>query len=610
VVFDLKISRPEKFLCRESTTAIKERDIMGIRNVGNDANMPGRDWEQVSPSAAKEGVKDSLPTTVESAANVVMPPPASAAEALRARNSLESSFMQQRLAGMLGAQNRTTLAVNDPVVAKERLGSLGLAGSTLRQITDSAAVRLARLNDNLLRETGQLGADKEGAFARKIDGLSADDFEKLAGLPAADQTRISKLSSQQMVEALQQISPPPSDNSNNTTTVAAAKDKLTKLGLAGSTVRQLTDSAAIKLARMDEGVIRDVGVMAADKERAFASKIDGLPSATFDKLVTLSGSEQARISKLSSNQIIDEVGKVSDPPVNPAVATARQKLTGLGFDANTVRQLSDSANLRLAALSPEVISEVGRGDAAGELAFGRKIDALPLATFDKLRSLNTTEQSRISKLDGQAIVEEVKKLDQPGANPQLAAAVFNAVDVVLGRKPATTAEKAAATEIIKQNLSVNEFRNARSKRNDPVLLNDRYPKGTELKVGANKDQKVYWTQYDRLHFAARHLINNFDTADIKAKNGWWPAGTTQEQIDKYLQMTLEANASKITLPAAGSTGPGFRYFDFDLPDNSGIKVQVGLTSEGRVTSFFAVSGPNVTSVSGDDVKKLLMAAGK
>jgi hypothetical protein len=576
---------------------------MGIRNVGNSSNVSGLDWGQAPQSPANEGIKNTTPVSTGQSIS----PTTDSAEQLavkRADSSLGSSLVQQQLAKMLGEREAASLAINDPTAAKERLSSLGLAGSTLRQITDSAAVRLARLNDNLLRATGQLGADKEQAFARKIDGLSAAEFEKLASLAEPEQTRISKLSGQPLSAALQSVNPPPPVGS----TVAAAKDKLTKLGLAGSTVRQLTDSAALRLARMDEGVIRDLGTMAAEKERAFARKIDGLPADTFDKLANLSGSEQARISQLSSNQIIDEVGKVADNPTNPEVAAARQKLIGLGFDANVVRQLSDSANLRLAALSPEVVSAVGRGDAAAELAFGRKIDSLPQNTFDKLRTLNTTEQTRISKLDGQAIVEEIKKLDKPETNPELAAAVFNAVDIVLGRKAATTAEKAAATEVIKQNLSVNEFRDTRSKRNDPVLLKDIYPKNTELKVGANKDQKVYWTQYDRLHFAARHLINNFDTTDIKAKNGWWPAGTTQEQLDKYLQMTLEANADKITLPRAGSTGPGFRYFDLALPDNSGIKVQLGLTSEGRVTSFFAVSGPNVTSVSGDDVKKLLNVA--
>lgn len=188
-----------------------------------------------------------------------------------------------------------------------------------------------------------------------------------------------------------------------------------------------------------------------------------------------------------------------------------------------------------------------------------------------------------------------------------AAAVYNAVEIALGRKQATDAEKAEATRLIKEHLSVNELRNHRDKRKDPVLLNDIYPKGgVELKVQDNK--KVYWTAYDRIHFAARHLMENFDTADIKSKNGWWPVGTTQAQLDGYLQSIFETYGSQIKLPNAGSTGPGFKYYDFNLPGDSGLKVRVGIESTGRVTSFFPVSGPNYIGATQDEVQRLLSIA--
>lgn len=188
-----------------------------------------------------------------------------------------------------------------------------------------------------------------------------------------------------------------------------------------------------------------------------------------------------------------------------------------------------------------------------------------------------------------------------------AAAVYNAVEIALGRKPATDAEKAEATRLIKEHLSVNELRNHRDRRKDPALLNDIYPKGgVELKV--QDDKKIYWTAYDRIHFAARHLMENFDTADVKSKNGWWPVGTTQAQLDGYLQSIFETYGSQIKLPNAGSTGPGFKYYDFDLPGDSGLKVRVGIESTGRVTSFFPVSGPNYIGATQDEVQRLLAVA--
>ena len=198
----------------------------------------------------------------------------------------------------------------------------------------------------------------------------------------------------------------------------------------------------------------------------------------------------------------------------------------------------------------------------------------------------------------------------PAPKPEVdqSTSVFRAIDIVLGRKPANNEEKNTALKTVKNVLSVKELKNARSRRNDPNLLKDRYPKAKELKVG--KNQLVFWNAYDRAHFAARHLIDYFDTTDIKGKNSWWPAGTTQEQIDRYLQMTIEAYSAKINLPSPANTGSDFKYFDFDLPDKSKLRVSVGIQSDGRITSFFPKTGPNVISLSESDVQKLLTAVGK
>ncbi|MCS6884289.1 MAG: proprotein convertase P-domain-containing protein [Acidobacteriota bacterium] len=204
-----------------------------------------------------------------------------------------------------------------------------------------------------------------------------------------------------------------------------------------------------------------------------------------------------------------------------------------------------------------------------------------------------------------------KKVTPPPPPPpppvDIATSVYNAAEIALGRKAATDAEKAEAHKLIKQYLSVNELNNHREHRRDPVLLNDIYPKGgVELKV--QDDKKVYWTAYDRMHFAARHLMEYFDTADIKNKNGWWPVGTTQAQLDQYLQSIFETYGSQIKLPNPGSNGPGFKYYEFDLPGNSGLKVRVGIESTGRVTSFFPVSGPNYIAANQAEVQQLLAIA--
>ncbi len=206
---------------------------------------------------------------------------------------------------------------------------------------------------------------------------------------------------------------------------------------------------------------------------------------------------------------------------------------------------------------------------------------------------------------------DTKKQPEPSNNADQATSVFRAIDVVLGRKPSGNDEKANATKIVKNTLAVKEFKNARSKRNDPNLLKDRYPKNTQLKVGQT-NQVVFWTAYDRIHFAARHLMDYFDTQDVKGKNSWWPVGTTMEQVDQYLQTTVETYSKQIYLPDPGKTGSDFKYFDFDLqlPNKNRLRVSVGITSEGRVTSFFPKTGNNVISLSETDLQKLLKAVGR
>ncbi|MBL8193151.1 MAG: DNA/RNA non-specific endonuclease [Blastocatellia bacterium] len=238
----------------------------------------------------------------------------------------------------------------DPAQARTRLSEMGLAGSTLRQITDSAALRLAALDDKLLQNLGQQNADNERAFARKIDGLPQDTFDKLISLGGSEQSRITKLSSQQIINEIKKLptpepvptptpepvptptpepvptptpepvptpTPEPVPTPGPTPDPALARTRLSEMGLAGSTLRQITDSAALRLAGLDDDLLKNLGRQNADNERTFARKIDGLPQDTFDKLKSLGGSEQQRITKLSSQQIIDEINKLTPPAPTP-----------------------------------------------------------------------------------------------------------------------------------------------------------------------------------------------------------------------------------------------------------------------------------------------------
>jgi hypothetical protein len=217
------------------------------------------------------------------------------------------------------------------------------------------------------------------------------------------------------------------------------------------------------------------------------------------------------------------------------------------------------------------------------------------------------QRERVSKYSSLPIAA-APSLDEPIAtplNPELPAAEkFAAAVKLLLREGKSAADQsaafAAARQTVKQYLAVKEIKNARAQRNDPQLLQDRYPKTGEIRVNG---QSIYWTGYDRLHFAARHLVDYCDLSDIKEKNSWWPAGTTREEVDEYLKQVLLTYRGEIRLPAAGKTAPGFKYFNWRLPGTE-LQLDVGITSEGRVTSFFPRQGRNVVSLSSEQVRQL------
>jgi hypothetical protein len=114
--------------------------------------------------------------------------------------------------------------------------------------------------------------------------------------------------------------------------------------------------------------------------------------------------------------------------------------------------------------------------------------------------------------------------------------------------------------------------------------------------------KLHWTAYDRSHFAARHLLECADTAQIRNHNSYWPAGTTLADIEEILRTIIARHGDKIKLPAAQHCGNGFALYEFMLAN--GINLQLGITSAGRITLAQPLSGPNVIIINDEEARRL------
>lgn len=114
--------------------------------------------------------------------------------------------------------------------------------------------------------------------------------------------------------------------------------------------------------------------------------------------------------------------------------------------------------------------------------------------------------------------------------------------------------------------------------------------------------ELYWTKYDLLQFAARHILENFDTTQIKNHNNFWPAGTTQEYLGKLLEWFAANYKDKIELPFASACGEGFETYEILL--DFGVTVRLGITSQGRISLFQPLRGENVVKVNQEEAYKL------
>lgn len=114
---------------------------------------------------------------------------------------------------------------------------------------------------------------------------------------------------------------------------------------------------------------------------------------------------------------------------------------------------------------------------------------------------------------------------------------------------------------------------------------------------------LYWTKYDELQFAARHILENFDTTQIKNHNNFWPAGTNQKYLAVLLEWIIDNYSLKFTLPEKRNCGPGFTAYEILL--DYGVSVRVGINSQGRILLLQPLDGPNVIKVNSQEAEKLL-----
>jgi len=203
------------------------------------------------------------------------------------------------------------------VEARSRLLEMGFSQTTTKKLSDDSATRLAGLDSGVLQSVAKKNLTIEQEFAAKINSLPQDSYDKLKGLPGTDQARISSLSLEQMVTELKSGAPTPTPVPTPTPTdSAAARTRLQELGFSQTTIKKLPDNTAIRLTKLDEGLVRETGKKNMTIEQEFAKKVGDLPAEAFDKLKALSGADQTRVTGLSYDLLLKELTKPSpsDPP--------------------------------------------------------------------------------------------------------------------------------------------------------------------------------------------------------------------------------------------------------------------------------------------------------
>ncbi len=303
---------------------------------------------------------------------------------LRGRSSIGSSFVQKQLEALL--QNRVSKSLDELM---HDILSSARRSDNYRQLRAAQSL-------NVLRKL----ADRQNSQAV---GLMSSTREKLARQPE----RLNELLDEFSASADLLINPT-TDSYN--TDPAAARQRLLELGFSQTTVRKLSNSSAVRLAALDDATLIEVGKKNMSIEQAFSAKLDTLPQELFDRLTTLSGAEQARITSLSAEQMAAELRQIDTPPPPPTntdATQARARLTSLGFAKTTVKKLSDASALRLSALDDSLLTDIAKQNMSYEQEFAAKIDSLPENIFQKLKALPANEQKALALKSKEEIIAQL-----------------------------------------------------------------------------------------------------------------------------------------------------------------------------------------------------------
>lgn len=166
---------------------------------------------------------------------------------------------------------------------------------------------------------------------------------------------------------------------------------------------------------------------------------------TFNGLVKMM--KEMITSNLSSGtQSTAPTQVTSTQPVN--AQEARTRLTDMGFSQTTAKKLSDTSATKTAALSDEVLKSVGKQNLTLEQDFAGKIDALPKDAYDKLVSLPSADQVKLSTLSLQDMVSALKSsAPAPTPNPVPTPTPTPAPTPSPGQNPEATAARTKLQEL-------------------------------------------------------------------------------------------------------------------------------------------------------------------
>lgn len=306
-----------------------------------------------------------------------------AGQFLRGRTSIGNSFLQKQLQTLLKDRSRHT--------------------------------QLNQLMHDILSSARRTDSGRQLRTAQALNGLrklaDADSKQALELLSSTRERLSSPLQPEQLNQALDEFSTSVERLTDSySTDPTVARQRLLELGFSQTTVKKLSDNSAIRLAALDDATLIEVGKKNMTLEQAFSAKLDTLPQHLFDKLTTLSGAEQARITALSANDMATELSRLDTPPPPPAntdATQARNRLIELGFAKTTVKKLSDKSAVRLSSLDNGLLTDVAKRNMSYEQEFAAKIDSLPDSIFQKLKELPADRQKVIAMKSAQEIEAEL-----------------------------------------------------------------------------------------------------------------------------------------------------------------------------------------------------------